>query len=142
MLSLTSDITQEVDLEERFRQAQKMEAIGRLAGGVAHDFNNLLVPILSYAEMIRESLDAGDAAPRHARRDPPRGQPGRGPHAPDPRLQPQAGPRHAGPWTSAALIRDLEKMLVRLLKENIELRTEVAAGIRVRADRRRSSRSC
>ncbi|MBA3461710.1 MAG: PAS domain S-box protein [Deltaproteobacteria bacterium] len=56
-VGVQTDVTPRRQLEAQFRQAQKMEAIGRLAGGVAHDFNNILCVILSYSEMICDDLE-------------------------------------------------------------------------------------
>lgn len=63
---ISQDITEKRQLEEQLRRAQKMEAVGQLAGGVAHDFNNLLMVIIGYAGDLSERLEAGSPLRREA----------------------------------------------------------------------------
>jgi PAS domain S-box-containing protein len=65
-IGMTEDITERKRAEQRLREAQKMEVIGRLVGGVAHDFNNLLTGITLYTDLLIAGLPAGSRLLHHA----------------------------------------------------------------------------
>jgi PAS domain S-box-containing protein len=128
------DITEQRQLEDRYLQSQKVQAIGQLAGGIAHDFNNVLTTISGYSEMLEKgpSLDAGErkhlsqirkAADRaasltHQLLAFSRKQ----------TLQPRV-------IQLPAVIADMDQMLQRLVGEHIKLRTISTSGISaVKAD--------
>ena len=134
LIIVNRDITKRKQLEEQFRQAQKMEAVGRLSGGVAHDFNNLLGVIIGYGEVIQEGL---------ATTHPLRG-------SVDEILK--AGHRAASLTRQLlafsrqqvldprvldlnAVVKDMEKMLKRLIGEDVELKTDLRPALAcVKAD--------
>jgi len=62
---IETDVTERVALEDQLRHAQKLEAVGQLAGGVAHDFNNILTAVLGYSDLLLNRLSADDPS-RHA----------------------------------------------------------------------------
>jgi len=126
-LSSGEDITERKRLEDQLRQAQKMEAVGQLAGGVAHDFNNILQAVIGYGSLVHMKL---------AKEDPLR----------HPIEQILAASERAArlvrgllafsrkqiinprPVEVNEVIRGVEKLLRRLIGEEIELRTSLAPG--------------
>jgi signal transduction histidine kinase/ActR/RegA family two-component response regulator len=114
-------------LEEQFRQAQKMEAVGRLAGGVAHDFNNLLTVITGYSDLLLSGFDLAEhqrSALEQIRRSAERGGALTNQLLSFSRKQPlETRTVHVN-----HLVMHTEKMLRRLIGEDIELVVIPAAG--------------
>src|SRR5262249_11255209 len=114
-------------LEEQFRQSQKMEAVGRLAGGVAHDFNNLLTVITGYSDMLLAGRDLKDSqriALQEIRRSAERG----GALTHQLLAFSRRQPLEARTIRINDLILQTEKMLRRLIGEDVELVTIAAAA--------------
>ncbi|MCU1299979.1 MAG: hypothetical protein JWQ87_263 [Candidatus Sulfotelmatobacter sp.] len=134
LVIVNRDITNRKQLEEQFRQVQKMEAVGRLSGGVAHDFNNLLGVIIGYGEIVQEGLDeihplrgsvdeilkAGHRAASLTRQ-----------------LLAFSRQQVLDPKVLDlnTVVKDMGKMLKRLIGEDVELRTDLDTALaRVKAD--------
>jgi len=119
---IADDITDHRILEAQLRQAQKMESVGRLAGGVAHDFNNLLAVILGYSEVLADRLEQNHELHKHA--DEIR-KAGLRAASLTRQLLAFSRQQYLEPTVVNlnTIVTDMEKMLRRLIHENIELTT-------------------
>ena len=127
-VGIKEDITENRKLEQQLLQAQKMEAVGRLAGGVAHDFNNLLTVINGYSELLRDRLAEGDPLRDMAEQIRRAGE-----RAADLTQQLLAfsrkQPARPQPLSLNDMVSQSKGMLERLLGEDIELVTRLAPGL-------------
>src|SRR5438094_7153667 len=122
ILGIGRDVTERLGLEQQLRQAQRMEAVGRLAGGIAHDFNNILTAITGHADLLLEDLGHHD--PRRADVDEIRRSADRAAgltrqllaFSRQQVLQPKVVDLNA-------LVLDMDKLLRRLIGEDVELAT-------------------
>jgi two-component system cell cycle sensor histidine kinase/response regulator CckA len=132
--AIARDITARLALEDQLRQAQKMEAIGRLAGGVAHDFNNVLTAILGSADLLSLMLEPDD--PKWAEADAIKRAADRG-AALTKRLLAFSRPHRASAAVVdlAEVVAHMEPMLRRLVLDKIAIRvSSTRPSIHVRAD--------
>jgi PAS domain S-box-containing protein len=128
------DATEYKELESQFRQAQKLESVGRLAGGVAHDFNNLLTVIIGYAAALQTDRDPAD--PAYIPLAEIRKAAEKGSDLAHQLLTfSSRQPFHPTLLNLNTLIIEDQRMLQRLLGDNVELVTELDAGLgAIRAD--------
>jgi signal transduction histidine kinase len=126
--ALESEMDRRAKLEEQLRQAQKMETVGRLAGGVAHDFNNLMSVVLTYGELISDGLPPAD--PMRADLEEIQNAGRRAVELTRQLLafsrQQVLAPRLVD---LSAVVRNLESMLARLIGEHIELAARCPPGL-------------
>jgi len=124
VLSVSNEITERRALEEQLAQAQKLESVGRLAGGVAHDFNNMLTVINGYSELLLRHLPEGDPSRKSVEEIRQAGK-----RAAELTHQLLALSRRQviqpTPFNLNTLVGDTAKMLRRLLPENIDLITQL-----------------
>ncbi|MCG3210005.1 MAG: Sensor histidine kinase RcsC [Anaerolineae bacterium] len=127
-VAVKRDITHELQLEEQYHQAQKMEALGRLTGGVAHDFNNLLTAINGFAELIKLQLGPEDPRQPMLNNILHSGQ-----RASDLVRQLLAFSRkqiiEPQMLNLNSVVHHMQKMLQRIIGEDIQLETKLAADL-------------
>ncbi len=124
---LANDVTDSLKLEEQLRHSQKMEAVGLLAGGVAHDFNNVLTAIIGYGNLLQMKLAPTDPLRAYAESILTTSQ--RAAQLTQSLLTfSRKQVVNPLPLELNSIIMRVEKLLKRLIREDIELKTELTNG--------------